>query len=94
MWFGRKRPEGGLASSLRAVTPAQDLTSPPVASRHSKFSSRTLADSLSVRLKPFASTLAAMFYYLSFLRPPPVSSPVNEQLVLTPQVANDLRTEL
>lgn len=85
---------GGLASSLRTVTPAQDPTSPPVASRESRFSSSTFAVSLTVRLKPFGSTLAAMFYYLSFLRPPPVSSPVNEQLVLTPQVANDLRTEL
>lgn len=35
-----------------------------------------------------------MYFYLSWLRPPPRSSPVNEQVALTPQVANDLRTEL
>jgi hypothetical protein len=35
-----------------------------------------------------------MYFYLSFLRPPPVSSPVGKPIVFTPQVANDLRTEL
>lgn len=34
-----------------------------------------------------------MYWYLSFLRPPPVSAPLGEAVVITPQVANDLRTE-
>ncbi|KAI0028326.1 putative methyltransferase-domain-containing protein [Vararia minispora EC-137] len=33
-----------------------------------------------------------MFYYLSFLRPPPHASP-HAPITLTPQVSNDLRTE-
>ncbi|WVQ94634.1 hypothetical protein IAU59_001714 [Kwoniella sp. CBS 9459] len=36
-----------------------------------------------------------MYWYISFLRPPPVSvSSAAETIVITPQVANDLRTEL
>ena len=37
-----------------------------------------------------------MFYYLSFLRPPPLhSSPsASSSITITPQLANDLRTEL
>jgi protein N-lysine methyltransferase METTL21D len=34
-----------------------------------------------------------MFYYISFLRPPPSSSPPGS-VSFTPQIANDLRTEL
>lgn len=35
-----------------------------------------------------------MYWYLSFLRPPPVSVlESSENIVITPQVANDLRTE-
>lgn len=34
-----------------------------------------------------------MYWYLSFLRPPPVATPLGEPVVITPQVANDLRTE-
>lgn len=35
-----------------------------------------------------------MFYYISFLRPPPSSSSTPGSISFTPQVANDLRTEL
>jgi len=36
-----------------------------------------------------------MFYYISFLRPPPRSCLLSEpSIVITPQIANDLRTEL
>ncbi|TFK71378.1 hypothetical protein BDN72DRAFT_765157 [Pluteus cervinus] len=35
-----------------------------------------------------------MFYYLSFLRPPPTSCKPNGTISITPEVANDLRTEL
>ncbi|WWC97053.1 hypothetical protein V866_003930 [Kwoniella sp. B9012] len=36
-----------------------------------------------------------MYWYISFLRPPPVSiTPTTEEITITPQVANDLRTEL
>lgn len=35
-----------------------------------------------------------MFYYISFLRPPPSSSTPTCPISFTPQVANDLRTEL
>ncbi|WVO13234.1 hypothetical protein L204_100847 [Cryptococcus depauperatus] len=36
-----------------------------------------------------------MYWYISFLRPPPVSVTLySESLLVTPQVANDLRTEL
>ena len=35
-----------------------------------------------------------MFYYLSFLRPPPLSGPMSGSISITPQIANDLRTEL
>lgn len=36
-----------------------------------------------------------MFYYLSFLRPPPLQvSPSRGNILITPQIANDLRTEL
>lgn len=35
-----------------------------------------------------------MYWYLSFLRPPPVSLAVpTDGVIITPQVANDLRTE-
>lgn len=34
-----------------------------------------------------------MFYYLSFLRPPPSSAVLGAPISLTPQVSNDLRTE-
>lgn len=35
-----------------------------------------------------------MYWYLSFLRPPPIALPISaEGVVITPQVANDLRTE-
>lgn len=35
-----------------------------------------------------------MYYYVSFLRPPPTTvSPLARTIVITPQVANDLRTE-
>lgn len=35
-----------------------------------------------------------MFFYMSFLRPPPLQAPPSAPLVITPQIANDLRTEL
>lgn len=35
-----------------------------------------------------------MFFYLSFLRPPPLNGPLSRSISITPQVANDLRTEL
>jgi len=35
-----------------------------------------------------------MFYYVSFLRPPPSSSSTSGSVSFTPQIANDLRTEL
>ncbi|KAI0782685.1 putative methyltransferase-domain-containing protein [Abortiporus biennis] len=35
-----------------------------------------------------------MFLYITFLRPPPRSSPPGIPIVITPQIANDLRTEL
>jgi hypothetical protein len=35
-----------------------------------------------------------MFYYISFLRPPPTQSSTNTPLFITPQIANDLRTEV
>lgn len=35
-----------------------------------------------------------MFYYLSFLRPPPMEAPPSSPISITPQIANDLRTEL
>ncbi|KAG9223826.1 hypothetical protein CCMSSC00406_0007688 [Pleurotus cornucopiae] len=35
-----------------------------------------------------------MFYYVSFLRPPPSIVPLTSPVSFTPQVANDLRTEL
>lgn len=34
-----------------------------------------------------------MFYYISFLRPPPLHAPPFGSIFITPQVANDLRTE-
>lgn len=35
-----------------------------------------------------------MYWYISFLRPPPVGLTLpSEGVVITPQVANDLRTE-
>lgn len=34
-----------------------------------------------------------MYYYLSFLRPPPSLSLLNASVIITPQVSNDLRTE-
>lgn len=35
-----------------------------------------------------------MFYYLSFLRPPPTHAVLGTGITITPQIANDLRTEL
>ncbi|KAG6900334.1 hypothetical protein C0993_012531, partial [Termitomyces sp. T159_Od127] len=35
-----------------------------------------------------------MFYYISFLRPPPLQSTTFGNILITPQIANDLRTEL
>lgn len=35
-----------------------------------------------------------MFYYLSFLRPPPQAAQISGYITITPQLANDLRTEL
>jgi hypothetical protein len=36
-----------------------------------------------------------MFYYISFLRPPPSVAPLSSRTIpVTPQVANDLRTQL
>ncbi|KAF9499516.1 hypothetical protein BDN71DRAFT_1463970 [Pleurotus eryngii] len=35
-----------------------------------------------------------MFYYISFLRPPPSIVPLTSPVSFTPQVSNDLRTEL
>lgn len=35
-----------------------------------------------------------MYFYLSFLRPPPQQSYTHNPISLTPQIANDLRTEL
>jgi len=34
-----------------------------------------------------------MFFYLSFLRPPPIQAPLHGTISLTPQISNDLRTE-
>lgn len=34
-----------------------------------------------------------MFFYLSFLRPPPQTSTLSSPIQITPQIANDLRTE-
>jgi hypothetical protein len=42
-----------------------------------------------------AWSLTTMYYYISFLRPPSTHiSPAAKRIVITPQVANDLRTEL
>lgn len=35
-----------------------------------------------------------MFFYLSFLRPPPLQCSLSGTVKITPQIANDLRTEL
>lgn len=35
-----------------------------------------------------------MFFYLSFLRPPPQTSTLSSLIQVTPQIANDLRTEI
>lgn len=35
-----------------------------------------------------------MFYYISFLRPPPTQVLLGSGITITPQIANDLRTEL
>lgn len=35
-----------------------------------------------------------MFFYLSFLRPPPLNSILSTPITITPHIANDLRTEL
>lgn len=34
-----------------------------------------------------------MFFYLSFLRPPPLQAPPHGPISITPQISNDLRTE-
>ena len=34
-----------------------------------------------------------MFFYISFLRPPPLQSALSANISITPQIANDLRTE-
>jgi hypothetical protein len=34
-----------------------------------------------------------MFFYLSFLRPPPLQAPHHGTISITPQISNDLRTE-
>ena len=43
---------------------------------------------------PRPSFTTPMYWYLSFLRPPPVSVPISQgSITITPQIANDLRTE-
>ncbi|KZT61267.1 hypothetical protein CALCODRAFT_24602 [Calocera cornea HHB12733] len=42
---------------------------------------------------PSAAFRIVMYYYLSFLRPPPVSSLPTSTITITPQITNDLRTE-
>jgi hypothetical protein len=37
--------------------------------------------------------ILSMFYYLSFLRPPPTQAQPSGTISITPQIANDLRTE-
>ena len=37
---------------------------------------------------------SSMFFYLSFLRPPPLQAPPHGTISITPQISNDLRTEL
>lgn len=48
---------------------------------------------LPMRSPCVVDTTHQMYWYLSFLRPPPVSAALGEPVVITPQVANDLRTE-
>lgn len=40
------------------------------------------------------SVSCTMFYYVSFLRPPPQNAHIGSAISITPQIANDLRTEL
>ena len=41
-----------------------------------------------------AERLTGMFFYLSFLRPPPQISALSSPIHITPQITNDLRTEI
>ncbi|KAF5367828.1 hypothetical protein D9757_010330 [Collybiopsis confluens] len=34
-----------------------------------------------------------MYYYISFLKPPPIQATLSSSILITPQIANDLRTE-
>ena len=46
-------------------------------------------------LQPFVKlSWTEMFFYLSFLRPPPQTSTLSSPIYITPQIANDLRTEI
>lgn len=40
-----------------------------------------------------SSLISTMFYYISFLRPPPSNASLSGKLSVTPQITNDLRTE-
>ena len=40
-----------------------------------------------------AAKFAAMFLYISFLRPPPLQAATSGTVSITPQISNDLRTE-
>lgn len=42
----------------------------------------------------FVCTRDEMFFYLSFLRPPPIQPTLHGSISITPQLSNDLRTEL
>ena len=50
---------------------------------------------LYIMLNIWGQTIALdMFYYLSFLRAPPVRANEGQSIVFAPQITNDLRTEL
>lgn len=48
---------------------------------------------LKLRCHFFLSFTLTMFYYISFLRPPPLQVLPSSQVTIIPQIANDLRTE-